>query len=92
MPRLLLKIINKITIKCKAYYVNCILEELGFNSASDNPTYTHSSLSKEEILQNRMLVLNIFNIPDDQNGFELPYLYWIPKLHKIRTKSHSGSA
>lgn len=29
-----------------------------------------------------MLVLNIFNIPDNQNELELPYLHWIPKLHK----------
>lgn len=29
-----------------------------------------------------MSILNIFNIPDYQYQFELPYLYWIPKLHK----------
>lgn len=33
-------------IVCKAHYMNCILEELGFKSASGNPTYTQSSLSK----------------------------------------------
>lgn len=58
----------------KSHYINCILiEELGFNSASVNPTYTLCPLSKEEILQKHMPVLNI---PTNQNQFELPYLYW----------------
>jgi hypothetical protein len=42
-----------------------------------------TTFSTEEILQNHASVLNILNIPgdvDDDN--ELPYLYWIPKLHK----------
>ena len=26
--------------------------------------------------------MNTFNIPQSQNEFELPYIYWIPKLHK----------
>jgi hypothetical protein len=28
------------------------------------------------------LFLNTFDIPKNQDQFELPYLYWIPKLHK----------
>ena len=73
---------NNIVFVCKAHYINCILDELGFNSTSGNPTYTLSSLSKEEILQNHKSVLDIFNIPKYQDEFDLPYLYWIPKLHK----------
>ena len=38
---------NNIVFVCKAHYINCILEELELNSTSDNPTYTHTSLSKE---------------------------------------------
>lgn len=60
----------------------CILKDLSFNSTLDNPTYTHSSLSRQKILQNYQSVLAIFNIPNKQNEFDLPYLYWIPKLHK----------
>lgn len=29
-----------------------------------------------------MSVFNIFNISNNQNEFELPSLYWIPKVHK----------
>lgn len=32
----------------KAHYINCILEEIGFNSASGNTTCTRSFLSKEK--------------------------------------------
>lgn len=45
-------------------------------------TYTHSSLSKEELLQNHVSVLRIFNTPNNQKEFELSYLHGIPILHK----------
>lgn len=51
----------------------CILKDLSFNSTLDNPTYTHSSLSRQIILQNYQSVLAIFNIPNKQNEFDLPY-------------------
>ena len=66
----------------KRYCYNCLLNELGFTSTSGNPTYTPSNLTKDEILQNHLSVLNTFNIPKNQDQFELPYLYWNPKLHK----------
>jgi hypothetical protein len=71
----------------KAHYYQCIINELGINSAIGNRTYTPATFSKDEILQNHASVLNTLNIPghvDDHN--ELPYLYWIPKLHKTPYK------
>lgn len=65
-----------------ALHINCIFKKLSFNSTLCNPTYTHSSLSRQKILQNHQSLLAIFNIPNKQNDFDLPYLYWIPKLHK----------
>lgn len=53
-----------------------MLEEVGFKSASGNPTFM--SLSKEEIRQNKMTILNIFNFPNNHE-FELIYLFWILK-------------
>ena len=73
---------NNIVFVCKAHYINCIFKELGFDSTHGKPTYIQSSLSKQEILQNHKSVMDIFNIPNKQNEFDLPYLYWIPKLHK----------
>ena len=74
---------NNIVFVCKAHYYNCILNELGINSTFGNRTYTPTALSKDEILQNHASVLDTFNIPvNGSNEYELPYLYWIPKLHK----------
>jgi hypothetical protein len=74
---------NNIVFLCKKKnaIVN-VLNELGFTSTSGIPTYTRTNLTKDEILQNYLSVLNTFNIPKNQDQFYLPYLYWIPKLHK----------
>ena len=54
---------NNIVFVCKSHYYTCLLNELGFTSTSGNPTYTPSNLTKDEILQNHLSVLNTFNIP-----------------------------
>jgi hypothetical protein len=66
----------------KENYYYCRLNVLEFTSISGKPTYTRTILTKDEILHNHLSVLNTFNIPKDEDKFELPYLYWIPKLHK----------
>jgi hypothetical protein len=73
---------NNVVFVCKMCYYECLLNELRFTSTSRNPTYTQTNLTKDEILQNHLSVLNIFNIPKIQDQFKLPYLYWIPKSHK----------
>lgn len=65
---------------CKAHYINCVLKEPGFNSTCGNPTFTHSILSKKKIIQNHKS--DSFYIPNEQNEFDLSYLYWIPKIYK----------
>ena len=75
--------LTKLVFVCKAHYYNCILNELGINSTFGNHTYTPTALSKDELLQNHASVLNTFNIPaNGMDEYELPYQYWIPKLHK----------
>jgi hypothetical protein len=70
---------NNIVFVCKNYHYECLLNELGFTSTSGNSTYTRTNLTKGEIQQNHLSVLNTFNIPKNQDQFDLPYLYWIPK-------------
>ena len=81
---------NNIVFGCKSYYHNCLLNELGFTSTSGNPTYTLSNFTKDEILQNHLSDLNTFNIRKNQDQFELPYLYYIPKWQEkpLQTKIH----
>jgi len=43
---------NNIVFECKTYYIDCLVRELGINNNRGNPTYTPTSLSKEEILSN----------------------------------------
>ena len=72
---------------CKAHYYSCLTKELGINSTQSNPTYTRTSLSKEETLDNHLSVLTSFGIKCLKEDIDLPILYWIPKLHKIRTNN-----
>ena len=67
---------------CKTYYINCLIKELGINSATGNPTYTRTDLTKDEILSNHKGALQAFGIHLKKDDLNLPSLYWIPKLHK----------
>jgi hypothetical protein len=73
---------RNIVLVFKNYYYECLLDKLGFTSTCGNPTYTPTNLTRDEILQNYFSVLNTFKISKNRYHFELPYLYWIPKLHK----------
>ena len=68
----------------KRYYCQCIIQELGLNSQSGNPTYSSTTFS-EYMLDNHTSVLSSFGINVDKDSFELPYIYWIPKWHKTYT-------
>jgi hypothetical protein len=64
---------NNIFFVWKGYYYRRLLNELGFTctSISGNPTYTRSSLTKNEIPQNPLSLLNNFNIPKNQGRYIL---------------------
>jgi hypothetical protein len=71
----------------KTHHYQCITNKLGINSTICNRAYTPNAFSKDEILQNQASVLNTFDIPDHVvDDYELPYLYWIPKLHETPYK------
>ena len=56
------------------------------NNHSNNPTYTATTFSESEVLDNHASVLSSFGIKPNSDTAELPYLYWIPKLHKTPYK------
>jgi hypothetical protein len=41
---------------------------------------------KDEILANHRSFMTSLNIPSGKESEDLPYLYWIPKLHKTPCK------
>ena len=77
---------------CKHYYLKVISDELGFFSNTSNNTYHLINTSGEkvidEISQNVAQILNkTSQNSQDCNNKTLPFMYWIPKLHKIPYKS-----
>ena len=85
---------NNIVFICKSHYIDCLVKELGIDNSLGNPTYTSTTLTKEEILDNHRSVLSSFGISTKDEELDLPHLYWIPKLHKCPYKQRyiAGSA
>ena len=78
---------NNIVFVCKSYYFECLIKELDINSnTSSNTTYKPTSFDKDEILANHRSFMTSLNIPSGKEFEDLPYLYWIPKLHKTPCK------
>ena len=69
------------------------LIQLGNNSLG-NPTYTPTTHTKEETLDNHRSVVCSFGISTKDEELDLASLYWIPKLHKCPFRQHyiAGSA
>ena len=70
------------TFVCKRHYVSILTEELGLNSLPGNPTYNLTNFSATEVLDNHKSVLTSFRIETSDDELDLPYIYWIPKMHK----------
>ena len=78
---------NNIVVVCKSYYFECLIKELGINSnTSSNTTCKPTSFDKDEILANHRSFMTSLNILSGKESEDLPYLYWIPKLHKTPYK------
>ena len=61
-----------------------LIKELGINNnTSSNTTYKPTSFDKDEILANHRSFMT--SLKSKESG-DLPYLYWIPKLHKTPYK------
>ena len=57
-------------------------------------TINNIYLSASEVLDNHRSVLTSFGIDPNENEIDLPYVYWIPKMHKNPYKHRfiAGSA
>ena len=73
---------NNYTFVCKKYNVSILIEELGLNSLPGNPKYNLTNFSKSEVLDNHKSVLTSFELDPNEDELDLPYIYWIPKMHK----------
>jgi len=70
------------------------VKELGIKNNTGNPTYTPTSLSKEEILSNHKTIFSSFGLSIKDDYVDLPSLYWMYKQNEFPPKARyiSGSA
>ena len=71
---------------CKSYYIDCLIKGLDIVYSLDNPTYTPTTLTKDDILNNHRYVVSSFGISTKDEELDMSSLYWIPKLHKCPFK------
>ena len=58
------------TFVCKRYYVDILIEELGFHLLPGNPTYNLADFSASEVLDNHKSVLTFFGIQTTDEELE----------------------
>ena len=76
---------NNVVFICKKYYYSVLAKELGINNQggiSGNNTYISCDESEQEIITNHISFLLKYNIVPKGEEHSLPFLYWLPKLHK----------
>jgi len=78
---------NNIVFVCNTYYIDCLVKELGINNNTGNPTYTPTSLSKEEILSNHKSVVSSFGLFIKDDCVDLPLYIGYPSYISVRTKN-----
>ena len=83
-----------LSLCCKTHYNQCLLSDVEVENSSSNKTYTATTLSYEEIVENHKSVLSSFGLSTKDDDCDLPSMYWISKLHKNPYKQRhiSGSA
>ena len=82
------KAANNVIVVCKKYHIETLIKELGINttSISPNSTYIPSTDSFDEIPKSHCKFIESVGSEMSEENKNLPYLYWIPKLHKVPFK------
>ena len=63
---------NNIFFLWKLHCKDCLIKELGIDNSLGNPTYTPTTLTKEETLDNHKFVLCSFEISTKDEELDLP--------------------
>ena len=64
---------SNIVFVCKSHYIDCLIKELGIDNSLGDPTYTPTTLTKEEILDKHRSVLCSFGISTNDEELDLPH-------------------
>ncbi len=95
---------NNFSIVCKKFYIKCLMKELDLlkepkkaKPLSANKTYQRLKIKANDVVKRHVKYMKKHNISLDESQQKLPFLYWIPKMHKNPSKqryiaaSHSRS-
>jgi len=66
---------NNIVFVCKTYYIDCLVKEFGIDNNTGRPTYTPTSLSKEDILSDHKSVISSMGLSIVDDYVDLPSLH-----------------
>ena len=85
------KATGNIAIICKRHYANVLVKELDFNNTNTDLDQTYTMVHDSCVsISNNILkdIKHMFNLDNVQvENHCLPKMYWIPKIHKIPSKS-----
>ena len=90
---------NNFSITCKQFYISCLLKESCITEPlKEGSTYKRvDEKSEKDIVNDHSTYMKDHNILVSSTQKQLPFLYWIPKMHKTPSKqryiaaSHSCS-
>ena len=92
---------NNFSIVCKKFYISCLLKELNISESNNvkqsQSTYERLKSKPNCIVERHIKYMKDHNIDLAESQLKLPFIYWIPKMHKTPSKqryiaaSHSCS-
>ena len=78
---------NNISIVCKQFYIHTILKELNiFDDESTSKTYVKVQQSTQSVIDVHKTKMEQWKIHLSEEQSRLPFMYWIPKMHKHPSK------
>ena len=86
------KACNNFSIVCKKFYIDCLMKELNIQNLDKkkktqlNRTYKYLKTNPSQIVKRHVKYMEKHNIKLDHSQLKLPFLYWIPKMHKNPSK------
>ena len=86
------KACNNFSIVCKKFYIDCLMKELNIQNLDKkkkpqlNGTYKYLKMNPSQIVKGHVKYMEKHNTKLDKSQLKLPFLYWIPKMHKNPSK------
>ena len=80
------KATNNVAVICKRFYIQKLLNEVGVPGDSSS-TYKLSDYDANNVIENNALLCEKFGITLEGRLKTLPFMYWLPKMHYIPSRS-----